>query len=125
MLKCIVIPSKGREISGILPNNQRISERTEIILNKREILKCMKNASVYGIRNDGTEVLLTDSESINREVMNKVKERTGQIFKEESQPSVLDITGTKRMEKKEIINEVKNSPNYSKNNRRDNKNSKK
>ena len=44
-------------------------------LNKREILKCMKQATVYGIRLDGERVLLTDSETINREIMGKVEEK--------------------------------------------------
>ena len=28
MLKCVIVPLPGREISGILPNNKRISEET-------------------------------------------------------------------------------------------------
>ena len=82
MLKCVVIPAKGKEISGILPNNKRISEETELILNKREIIKCMKSATVYGIHDDGSRTLLTNSESINKAVMEKVKERTGHILKD-------------------------------------------
>lgn len=100
MLKCKVVPLPGREISGILPNNKRISGETVLCLNKREILKCMKNAIVYGIRLDNSEVMLTDSESINREIMNKVEE------KKESQHSILDITGTTREERKEIVKNV-------------------
>lgn len=122
MLKCVVIPAKGKEISGILPNNKRISEKTEIILNKREIIKCMKSATVYGIQDDGTQVLITDTESINRVLMDKVKERTSSmhILKDDPQPSILDMTGTSRMEQKEMKQEVKNSPNY--NNKGKNKN---
>ena len=118
MLKCVVIPAKGKEISGILPNNKRISEETELILNKREIIKCMKSATVYGVLDDGSRTLLTDSDSINKAVMDKVKERTGvkNILKDDPQPSILDITGTSRMEQKEMKQEVKNSPtnNYNK-----------
>lgn len=118
MLKCVVIPAKGKEISGILPNNKRISEETELILNKREIIKCMKSATVYGVLDDGSKILLTDSDSINKAVMDKVKERTREknILKDDPQPSILDITGTRRMEQKEMKQEVKNSPtnNYNK-----------
>lgn len=118
MLKCVVIPAKGKEISGILPNNKRISEETELILNKREIIKCMKSATVYGVLDDGSRTLLTDSDSINKAVMDKVKERTGvkNILKDDPQPSIFDITGTRRMEQKEMKQEVKNSPtnNYNK-----------
>jgi len=117
MLKCVVIPAKGKEISGILPNNKRISEEMELILNKREIIKCMKSATVYGVQDDGTRVLITDSESINKVVMDKVKERTSHILKDDPQPSILDITGTSKMEQREMKNEMKNSPNnYNKNN---------
>ena len=125
MLKCVVIPAKGKEISGILPNNKRISEETELILNKREIIKCMKSATVYGIHDDGSRTLLTNSESINKAVMEKVKERTGHILKDEAQPSILDMTGTSKMEQREMKHEVKNSPNNNynnKNNKEKNKN---
>lgn len=118
MLKCVVIPAKGKEISGILPNNKRISEETELILNKREIIKCMKSATVYGIHDDGSRTLLTDSESINKAVMEKVKERTGHIIlKDEIHPSILDITGTSKMEQREMKHEVKNSPSNNYNNK--------
>lgn len=106
MLKCVIIPSKGREISGILPNNKRISEETTMCLNKREILKCMKNGSVYGVREDGSRVLLTDSDTINREIMGKVKER--QSHEVESKPAqLLDMIGITDTEKKEIEKNVK------------------
>lgn len=122
MLKCAIVPLPGRSISGILPNNKRITEETTMCLNKREILKCMKQASVYGIRFDGSRVLLTDSESINREIMNKVEE------KKETQHSILDITGTTREERKDIvhnINEVQtrnNNQNRNNNNKKNGKN---
>lgn len=125
MLKCIVRPLPGREISGILPNNKRISGEMTLCLNKREILKCMKFGTVYGVRADGSEVILTDSDTINREIMDKVEE-----VKETIKPkhSVLDITGTTREEKKTIVQEVaqvkptnNNSNNYNKNNRKNNR----
>lgn len=124
MLKCVVIPAKGKEISGILPNNKRISEETELILNKREIIKCMKSATVYGVLDDGSKVLLTDSDSINKAVMDKVRERTSSktILKDDPQPSILDITGTRRMEQKEMKQEVKNSPTNNNYNKGKNKN---
>ena len=112
MLKCVVIPLKGREILGILPNNKRISEETVLCLNKREILKCMKNASVYGIREDGTKILLTDDETVNREIMSKVKERRTH--------ELLDIVGLTEYEKREIKDDVKQykPSNYNKNQKR-------
>lgn len=113
MLKCIVEPSKGREISGILPNNKRISERTEICLNKREILKCMKYGSVYGVRLDGTKVLLTDSESINHEIMNKVEGR---------RQDLLDTIGISDSQKKSI---EKSAQTFKYDNQKNKKNSKK
>ena len=111
MLKCVIVPLPGREISGILPNNKRISEETVMCLNKREILKCMKQATVYGIRLDGERVLLTDSETINKEIMGKVEEK-----KEMQQHSILDITGTTREEKKEIVNNINEVQTNSSNN---------
>ena len=98
MLKCLIIPSKGREISGILPNNKRISEETTLCLNKREILKCMKNGSVYGIREDGSKVLLTDSDTINKEIMDKVKEK--------QHKEILDVVGITENEKNDMKRSV-------------------
>lgn len=110
MLKCVIIPSPGREILGILPNNKRISEETVMCLNKREILKCMKNGSVYGIREDGTRVLLTDSDTINKEIMNKVKKRQTH--------ELLDSVGLTEPEKQEIKKDMKPyRSDYHKNNR--------
>lgn len=126
MLKCVIIPSKGREISGILPNNKRISEETTMCLNKREILKCMKNGSVYGVRGDGTRVLLTDSESINKEIMDKVRERQSHDVNVESeQAQLLDIVGITDSERKEIENNVKPYSSNNKNKNQRYKNNKK
>ena len=111
MLKCIVEPSKGREISGILPGNKRISAVTELCLNKREILKCMKYGNVYGIRLDGTKVLLTDSESINREIMNKMEERKHDILRS---------AGITDMEKKSIEKSAQSFKNDRKSNNKKN-----
>ena len=84
----------------------------------------MKQATVYGIRLDGERVLLTDSETINREIMGKVEEK-----KEMQQHSILDITGTTREEKKEIVNNINevqtNSSNNNSNNNSNNQNYKK
>lgn len=116
MLKCAIIPSAGREISGILPNNKRISEETILCLNKREILKCMKNGSVYGIREDGTRVLLTDSETINREIMGKVKERQSH----EQEPELLDSLGLTEPQKQDIkqnVNQYRSDYKHNKNQR--------
>ena len=115
MLKCVIVPLPGRSISGILPNNKRITEETTMCLNKREILKCMKQASVYGIRFDGSRVLLTDSESINKEIMNKVdekKEKTLFIIsmKFKHRTTKIETTIIRKMEKIKIttVTTIKN-----------------
>lgn len=117
MLKCVVIPLKGREISGILANNKRISQETTLCLNKREILKCMKNASVYGIRSDGTKVLLTDSDSINKEIMDKVKDK-------QSHEQLLDVVGINNTQKKNIEESIQPYRYNNNRNQRSNKNTK-
>ena len=94
MIKCVVIP-KGKSISGILPNNKRITEKTEICLNKREILKCMKYGDVYVVRNDNTTSLIASSDDINKEIKQKVKERQPELSQ-----MLLDTVGIKEQDKK-------------------------
>lgn len=95
MLKCVVIP-KGRSISGILPHNKRIMEETELCLNKREILKCMKYGDVYAIRSDNSRHLIKTSDDINVEVKRKINER-----KPEMEQMILDNIGISETDKKE------------------------
>ncbi|MDD3121976.1 MAG: hypothetical protein PHC62_00505 [Candidatus Izemoplasmatales bacterium] len=124
MLKCVVIPAPGREIPGILPNNRRISEEMTLCLNKREILKCMKHGTVYGIAYDGSRVILTDNDSINHVIMDKVEEKKEQ-FQAQQTTSVLDNAGITRQEKRDIVHNVEqvkpvqnnNNQNRNKNNR--------
>ena len=103
MLKCIVVPSKGKEVIGIFSGNKRISERTELCLNKKEIIKCMKTASVYGVRNDGSTILFSNSDEIDREIMAKVNER-------KKENSLLDYVGITNNQKDNIKSDINKYP---------------
>lgn len=54
-----IIPKKNRFIPDILPNNGRIYDETVMELNPKEILRCLTDADVYEILEDGTEKLIT------------------------------------------------------------------
>lgn len=59
MRRCLVTPRLGSYISGILSNNKRITEPTELNLNDREILKCQKFGTVKFLddeKNDEIEI---------------------------------------------------------------------
>lgn len=57
--KVKIIPKKNRFIPDILPNNGRIYDETVMELNQKEILRCLSDADVYEILEDGSEVLIT------------------------------------------------------------------
>ena len=89
------------DISGILPNNKRISEPTVLKLNKQEFIRCMNYGEVYALVND-TEILikdidydkaeslfvskvLSDSKSITNEV--KIEDSNNKITEESVVPN--------------------------------------
>lgn len=57
--KVRIIPKKNRFIPDLLPNNGRIYDETVMELNQKEILRCLSDADVYEILEDGTERLIT------------------------------------------------------------------
>ena len=58
--KCIIKPLKNRFIPGILPNRKRITMETELELTIHQVKRCMSNAVVTHITEDGNEVIMDE-----------------------------------------------------------------
>lgn len=58
--KVKVFPKPYRWIGDVLPNNKRISVPSELVLNSREIRKCLNNATVYEVVDGVGDVLLDE-----------------------------------------------------------------
>lgn len=57
--KFLVCPQLHKYISGVLPNNKRITEPTEVELSRTEYIRCINLATVYAIV--GNDKILCES----------------------------------------------------------------
>lgn len=112
MLKCKVVPSKNKYISGVLPGNKRIESETVVTLSSvKEIVKCMKSGAVYFIREDGTEVLCSCADDVAKEIQyrKEMKEMADQpsLINSRKQPVTQEIA---QLPKEEVAVEVPEQP---------------
>lgn len=107
MLKCLVTPAFGKTISGI--TSKRIESPTEVVLDQKEIIRCMSYGTVEFIRPDGTLVKCTNpSVDVANEIAYRQKMKEAPKNKEVKVEAPVETPAEE--EKKDVLSESSLNP---------------